>query len=197
MINNHGIQNKILLKTSSLFFNPIWACSASKKASHRHISIYQLVPTAFATPRSHPSSVVPPPSSAVPRSSSRPSSTAPSLNLQSQPSLAVSAPTNTNSDSLRGKKREREDGINGVPPPADSTYTNGVLNGNRSQKMNAKVGFAGVRPRPIKKQRMVGLDSATPVHKPWKIMPLTSFQDGQGQARDVSAPVQQPTPQGA
>ena len=62
--------------------------------------------------------------------------------------------------------------------------------------MNAK-GFAGARPRPIKKQRMVGSDSATPVYKPSKIIPLTSFQDGQGQARDVSAPVQQPTPQGA
>lgn len=153
-------------------------------------------PKPVATPRPHPSSAVPRPSSAVPRSSSRPSSTAPSLNLQSQPSVAVSAPTNTNSDSLRGKKREREDGINGVPPPADSTYTNGILNGNRSQKMNAK-GFAGARPRPIKKQRMVGSDSATPVYKPSKIIPLTSFQDGQGQARDVSAPVQQPTPQGA
>lgn len=121
-------------------------------------------PKPVATPRPHPSSAVPRPTSAVPRS--KPSSTAPSLNLQSQPLLAVSAPTNTNSDSLRGKKREREDGINGVPLPADSTYTNGVLNGNRSQKMSAKVGLAGARSRPIKKQRIVGSDSATSVHKP-------------------------------
>jgi len=62
--------------------------------------------------------------------------------------------------------------------------------------MNAKAGFTGTRPRPIKKQRMVSSDSVTPVNKPQKIMPLISFQDAQGQAKDVSAPVQQPTPQG-
>jgi len=56
----------------------------------------------------------------------------------------------------------------------------GVINGNGSivahapkAVLNAKAGTAGIRPRPIKKQRM----------------------DMQGQARDVAI-TQQPTPQG-
>jgi len=60
---------------------------------------------------------------------------------------------------MRGKKREREDGtipVNGVLPTVGSIYMNGVANGNGVQKMNAKAGLAAVRPRPIKKQRMVG-----------------------------------------
>ncbi|KAF5359873.1 hypothetical protein D9756_003450 [Leucocoprinus leucothites] len=133
-----------------------------------------------------PGSAVPRPGSTVPRPGStvpRPSSTAPSINIKQEPvpSLMVSTPTSASSESLRGKKREREDGtipVNGVPPTTNSTYMNGVVNGvgngNGAQTMNAKAGIAGVRPRPMKKQRM----------------------DVQGQARDVTAPVQQPTPQG-
>ncbi|KAF8638269.1 hypothetical protein AX17_002291 [Amanita inopinata Kibby_2008] len=80
-------------------------------------------------------------------------------------------------DQQRGKKREREreDVVNGVtignghgPPPA-STMT------APKAAIDAKAGVVGVRPRPIKKQRM----------------------DVQGQTRDVATPVQQqPTPQG-
>jgi hypothetical protein len=121
-------------------------------------------PQASMVPR--PGSTVPRPGSAVPRPGStapRPSSTAPTLNIKQEPlpPAMVSTPTNASSESLRGKKREREDGIipvNGVPPPPESTYMNGVVNGNGVPKVpaNAKAGLTGVRPRPVKKQRMVG-----------------------------------------
>ena len=142
---------------------------AQPLSAHRGVSVTPKIPSSvsstpkpIATPRPHPSSAVPRPSSVVPRPSStvpRPSSTATSLNVQSQPPLTVSAPINANPESMRGKKREREDGtipVNGVLPTVGSIYMNGVANGNGVQKMNAKAGLAGVRPRPIKKQRMVG-----------------------------------------
>ncbi|KAF9449524.1 hypothetical protein P691DRAFT_667328 [Macrolepiota fuliginosa MF-IS2] len=168
-------------------------------------------PTATATPKPvgtprpistvpRPGSAVPRPGSAVPRPGStapqRPTSTAPpfsNVNVKQEPrptmplvqvpSAMVATPsrtstaTPTSADPSRGKKRERDDPSAGATPlngiPSDSyANTNGVVNG--MSKINAKAGVVGVRPRPVKKQRM----------------------DVQGQARDVSAPVQQPTPQG-
>jgi len=66
-------------------------------------------------------------------------------------------------------------GLAAQPPPQALT-TNGYGNGIGPPKLtvNARAGTAGIRPRPTKKQKM----------------------DVQGQARDVTAPVQQPTPQG-
>ncbi|KAG6851091.1 hypothetical protein H0H93_000971 [Arthromyces matolae] len=89
-------------------------------------------------------------------------------------------PYQTTFDDKRGMKRERDD----VPPapPTNGLVTphiNGVGNGNgvpvnpTKAVVNAKAGSAGIRPRPLKKQRM----------------------DIQGQARDVTV-AQQPTPQG-
>ena len=77
----------------------------------------------------------------------------------------------------RGKKREREDGMNGVvngvavshtgvlptglaaQPPPQALTTNGYGNGIGPPKLvvNARAGTAGIRPRPIKKQKMVSL----------------------------------------
>ncbi|KXN84733.1 hypothetical protein AN958_12160 [Leucoagaricus sp. SymC.cos] len=149
-------------------------------------------PKPVATPRPQssmvprPGSAVPRPGSAVPRPAStapRPSSTAPNSSMtgikqEPAPPIMVSTPSSASSESLRGKKREREDGtmpINGLPPTTEVTYMNGAVNGvGNGNKINAKAGVGNVRPRPTKKQRM----------------------DVQGQARDVSAPVQQPTPQG-
>ncbi|KAF9004000.1 hypothetical protein BDQ17DRAFT_1390390 [Cyathus striatus] len=156
------------------------------------------------TPR--PLSTVPRPGSTVPRPGSavpRPGSTAPAQTPQSHglpykpvgtPLRTVTPTVNTAMDvDYRGKKRDRDD----APLSANGNgYGNGVMgNGNgyqqQQQAMNgagmgmmngsktavgAKAGVAGVRPRPIKKQRV----------------------DMQGQARDVNAPVQQqPTPTGA
>jgi len=113
------------------------------------------------------------------------------------PTTIMRADTPTNVDQ-RGKKREREDGnvvgmnglVNGVAPPhtgvlptglvaqppPQALTTNGYGNGIGPPKLtvNSRAGTAGIRPRPTKKQKM----------------------DVQGQARDVTAPVQQPTPQG-
>jgi len=109
--------------------------------------------------------------------------------------MRAGTPMNVDQVQPRGKKREREEvvGMNGVGimngvapqsgvtmglavPQAQAPATNGYVNGNGIPKMiaNARAGTAGVRPRPIKKQKM----------------------DMQGQARDVVVPVQQPTPQG-
>ena len=73
----------------------------------------------------------------------------------------------------RGKKRDREDGnvvVNGVVPhtgvlptglaaaaPPQALTTNGYGNGIGPPKLivNARAGTDGVRPRPIKKQKMV------------------------------------------
>lgn len=77
----------------------------------------------------------------------------------------------------RGKKREREDGnvvgMNGVAPqtgvlptglaapPPQALTTNGYGNGIGPPKLtvNARAGTAGIRPRPIKKQKMVSCSS--------------------------------------
>ena len=92
--------------------------------------------------------------------------------------MRTGTPMNVDQVQPRGKKREREEvvGMNGVGvgvmngvapqsgvtvglavPPAQAPATNGYVNGNGIPKMiaNAKAGTAGVRPRPIKKQKMV------------------------------------------
>ncbi|KIM39802.1 hypothetical protein M413DRAFT_19587 [Hebeloma cylindrosporum] len=158
-----------------------------------------------------PKSTVPRPGSAVPR----PGSTTTAAVVKpggvplpgSKPQQVQGTPTRTGTPMdvdpsfHRGKKREREDAplVNGLvhtnPNPyatangtggANGGYTNGhgvvaatnVVHEQQQQLkpgvMNAKAGTGNIRPRPVKKQRM----------------------DMQGQARDVTAPVQQPTPQG-
>lgn len=155
-----------------------------------------------------PGSTVPRPGSTVPRPGStlpnKPMMQSGQVSVKQQqvetPTAIVRAGTPMNVDvQQRGKKREREDGnvgmngigsVNGVTPhagvlptglaapPVPAPTTNGHVNGNGIAPpkvvANSRAGTAGVRPRPIKKQRM----------------------DVQGQARDVAAPVQQPTPQG-
>ncbi|KAG6842325.1 hypothetical protein C0991_010614 [Blastosporella zonata] len=89
----------------------------------------------------------------------------------------------TTFEDKRGMKRERDELPVPVQPPPNGVgaqHVNGVGNGHghvavNSPKavVNAKAGTAGIRPRPLKKQRM----------------------DMQGQARDVTV-TQQPTPQG-
>jgi len=82
----------------------------------------------------------------------------------------------------RGKKRDHEEARGLGQGGTGAVPVNGNVNGPASgggnvpkAVVNAKAGVAGARPRPIKKQRM----------------------DIQGQARDVTVPVQQqPTPQG-
>lgn len=110
-------------------------------------------------------------------------------------------------DQHRGKKREREEGLpmsNGVNVNGGAVqatingYTNGLSNTNGLVQpavvaFNAKAGTGNVRPRPIKKQRMVSHCFFFFV----LFVFLTRIQDMTGQARDVTAPVQQqPTPQG-
>ena len=94
------------------------------------------------------------------------------------PTTIMNAGTPMNIDQ-RGKKREREDGnvngiVNGVlphsgvlptgqpaPPPPHALTTNGYGNGVGPPKLtvNARAGTAGIRPRPIKKQKMVSCSS--------------------------------------
>jgi hypothetical protein len=85
--------------------------------------------------------------------------------------MRAGTPMNINQVQQRGKKREREDGnvvgMNGVtshtgaapPPPPQALTTNGYVNGNGIGPpkviVNARAGVAGIRPRPIKKQKMV------------------------------------------
>jgi hypothetical protein len=116
--------------------------------------------------------------------------------------VRMGTPMDVDPQSLhRGKKREREDGMNGVVhanPNAFATANGAGVNGGyangtgptatnmvppqhqqqqpiRPGVVNAKAGTGNIHPRPVKKQRM----------------------DVQGQARDVTGPVQQqPTPQG-
>ncbi|GJE85678.1 hypothetical protein PsYK624_017570 [Phanerochaete sordida] len=85
------------------------------------------------------------------------------------PGTTASAPV----DSARGVKREREGSVSGggqgqAPTPGVTVITNGWA--KQPGVVNAKAGSAGVRPRPVKKQRV----------------------DVQGQAREI--PMQQPTP---
>jgi hypothetical protein len=73
-------------------------------------------------------------------------------------------------DQQRGKKRDREEGplvnggnvnVNGAVPVVANGYANvnGLPNTNGPKQatisLNAKAGTGNVRPRPIKKQRMV------------------------------------------
>lgn len=104
----------------------------------------------------------------------------------------------------RGQKRERDDdsvteGVNGV----------GAVNGSANMSppkaiLNAKAGMAGIRPRPIKKLRMVSVATHVAVTFLPFFMPASFYlltylshhiQDIQGQSRDVTV-AQQPTPQG-
>lgn len=76
-----------------------------------------------------------------------------------------------------------------------------IDSGNPSKViMAAKAGAAGVRPRPIKRQRMVSHDTGFPAvassDGSCVLMLFTRIQDVQGQAMDVTAVQQQPTPQG-
>jgi len=73
----------------------------------------------------------------------------------------------------RGVKRERDDLSGAIPVANGTAFPNGTVNPPKAV-LNVKSGIAGVRPRPIKKQRM----------------------DAQDQTRDLSI-TQQPTPQGA
>ncbi|KAF8626997.1 hypothetical protein AX15_004581 [Amanita polypyramis BW_CC] len=158
------------------------------------------LPTAMPTPvkadpqTAHPQASVPRSGSAVPRPKStvpRPGSTKPSTAggqtvapaaMKSGSSVPISGTTNAGAplrsgtpmqvDQQRGIKREREENM------ANGTTGSGhglVSAGTPTTIIDTgKAGITGVRPRPIKKQRM----------------------DMQGQARDVVSPVQQPTPQG-
>ncbi|KAF8917465.1 hypothetical protein CPB85DRAFT_1374250 [Mucidula mucida] len=75
---------------------------------------------------------------------------------------------------VRVKKRERDEAPStSAPTPAPQTPT---LVSPQIPKaiVGAKAGMAGIRPRPLKKQKL----------------------DVQGQARDSTVPIQQPTPQG-
>ena len=120
----------------------------------------------------------------------------------------------------RGIKREREDGpvVNGLvhtnPNPYAAVNGAGGVNGGYANGhgalaatnvvheqpkpgvMNAKAGTGNIRPRPIKKQRMVSFVFRIGFFWLSSDYILIGAQDVQGQARDVTAPVQQPTPQG-
>jgi hypothetical protein len=96
---------------------------------------------------------------AVPPSSGKP---------QAYGASGVAANGHANANGVNGANVNGTTNVNG--------NVHGAVNGQaRPPVMNAKAGSGGIRPRPIKKQRM----------------------DTQGQSRDVSQPVQQPTPQGA
>ncbi|KAH9939519.1 hypothetical protein B0H21DRAFT_36849 [Amylocystis lapponica] len=125
-------------------------------------------PVGIGTPQSLPT---PGPGPNVPAAHPPAAATAP---IRHAPVQAPSA-TPAGSEPKRGQKREREhsaDGhMNGIVPAQGQVY---AQTGNTGPKavmvVNAKAGTAGVRPRPLKKQRM----------------------DTKGQAREM--PVQQPTP---
>jgi hypothetical protein len=97
--------------------------------------------------------------------------------------MRAGTPMNVDQVQQRGKKREREDGhvagmngvVNGLAPQsailptgltasaAQAPMTNGYVNGSGvappKMVVNAKAGTAGIRPRPIKKQKMVSCSS--------------------------------------
>ncbi|KAL1747106.1 hypothetical protein HDZ31DRAFT_80688 [Schizophyllum fasciatum] len=73
----------------------------------------------------------------------------------------------------RGLKRERDDAPP-TPVTANGHTTPQANGGGGPMKGSGRAGVPGARPRPVKKQRV----------------------DSQGIARDASAPIQQPTPQG-
>lgn len=108
------------------------------------------------------------------------------------PTTIMRAGTPMNIDH-RGIKREREEGnvvgmnglVNGVtppqtgvlptglvaPPPPQALTTNGYGNGIGPPKMivNARAGTAGIRPRPIKKQKMVSCSFLLLVIPSWEL----------------------------
>ena len=154
-------------------------------------------------------STVPRPESAAPKSATP-------IQEQAGAPTIVKKSTPMEVDQHRGTKREREEGqpvvngphVNGgaVPAVIANGYVNGVPNGLPNtnglvqQKpsaiaLNAKAGTGNVRPRPIKKQRVV---SHCSLFFSRCIADASDYiQDMSGQARDVTAPVQQqPTPQG-
>lgn len=138
-----------------------------------------------------PGSTVPRPSSTLPsKPMTHPGQGQMPVKQQQQidaPPTIMRAGTPMNIDQIqqRGKKREREDsnvGMNGVAngiaphsgvlpaglavPPAQAPMANGYVNGNgivpSKMVVNARAGTAGVRPRPIKKQKMVSYPSFVP-----------------------------------
>ncbi|KAG6862568.1 hypothetical protein C0995_000116 [Termitomyces sp. Mi166 len=124
-------------------------------------------------PRPGSTKPLPPVQTAIPRVSTPLRSATTATPTSAQPYQATF-------DAQRGVKRERDDAP--VVPLTNGlgvAHVNGLGNGNGvavsapKAVINAKAGSAGIRPRPIKKQRM----------------------DMQGQARDVTV-TQQPTPQG-
>jgi hypothetical protein len=118
----------------------------------------------------------------------------------------------------RGKKRDRDDhagvAVNGLPN-INGNGNIGVVNSHTNPPLaitNARAGMAGIRPRPVKKQRMVSAFAFfsyslffLPLSLPfggrfmypfwWLTLLSCHSQDIQGQARDVTV-TQQPTPQG-
>ncbi|TFK75206.1 hypothetical protein BDN72DRAFT_868228 [Pluteus cervinus] len=122
----------------------------------------------------------------------KPSGAQPSPQLPTSVSSPVVANTNGPTNPLngpRGVKRERDETgavANGTGVNGTAAIMNGAANGTvvamqgtanaaaPKAIVNARAGIPGVRPRPVKKQRL----------------------EVQGPGRDVTAPVQQPTPQG-
>jgi len=136
--------------------------------------------TGGGAPRLTPT--VPRPGSAVPKPTTI---TAAAVKQQTQgPPVRTGTPMDVDSPSLhRGKKREREDGMNGVVHANPNAYATangagvngGYVNGTvaaatnvvppqhqqqpqqpiRPGVVNAKAGAGNIHPRPVKKQRMV------------------------------------------
>lgn len=149
---------------------------AHPQSLHRLTSIPKQT---VGTPRPGSSSTGTRPIVRVGSTVSRPESAAPKSATPTQEQAGAPANmkrgTPMEVDQHRGKKREREEGppvVNGGAVPAVTTngYANGVPNGLSNtnglvqQKqpaiaLNAKAGTGNIRPRPIKKQRVVCLFS--------------------------------------
>ncbi|KAG6817669.1 hypothetical protein H0H87_005427 [Tephrocybe sp. NHM501043] len=165
-------------------------------------------------------SAVPRPGSAAPKNALPPvetSTTTPRIAtpLRSAATSTVTPtsaiPYQTTFDDKRGMKRERDELPVTAPPPVNrmgAPHVNGNGNGVAAPPkaiINAKAGTAGIRPRPLKKQRMVRVLHSflvpfnSIIHLFYSVYLVAnlfrSFQDMQGQARDVTV-TQQPTPQG-
>ncbi|KII85018.1 hypothetical protein PLICRDRAFT_31856 [Plicaturopsis crispa FD-325 SS-3] len=102
-----------------------------------------------------------------------------SANTPQQPPPLSQAQPPGQGPGKKGKKRDREREENGASGNSNASLVASVGQAEPGQARpviaNAKAGTAGIRPRPLKKQRM----------------------DSQGQARDILPVQQQPTPQGA
>ena len=109
-------------------------------------------PIGVGTPRSHPASAAP-------------ATTGPSMPSARHTPIPTPAPTpgaGAPANATRGLKREREESVGqmngGGPGQAQTPGVTVVTNGwskPAATVVNAKAGNAGVRPRPIKKQRVV------------------------------------------